>query len=343
MTTEAVPRVTVVVPSHDRPARLAALLDALAAQTLPRERWEAVVVHDSPGETDAVLANHPLANAGVLRAVRFPAGSGSAAAMRNAGWRAARAPLIAFTDDDCRPAPTWLARLLDAAGAEPGAVVQGRTRPDPDEAPAPLPDRFIPGVFVFVHTLSVDPPSPQGETCNMLYPRTLLERLGGFCEAFRLPFGEDSDLVLRARRDGAGVEPAPDALVLHAVETLSLGDRVRATRRWSQLALVAKRNPEYRRGPDKPLGIFVSRRHALFLVALAGAAATPWRARLALAALPWLRFTVGLYRDVPPERGRLLLSGRFAVPRMVAARGLLDAAEVWWLACGSVRYRTLFL
>ena len=31
---------------------------------------------------------------------------------RNIGWRAATAPLVAFTDDDCRPAPDWLERLL---------------------------------------------------------------------------------------------------------------------------------------------------------------------------------------------------------------------------------------
>ena len=37
--------VNVVVPSHARLERLSALLDALAQQTFPRDRWEVVVAH----------------------------------------------------------------------------------------------------------------------------------------------------------------------------------------------------------------------------------------------------------------------------------------------------------
>src|SRR4051812_13976662 len=124
---------SVVVASHDRPLRLRWLLNALEEQTLERARWEVVVAHDSRGpETEALLRDHPLAAAGVLRHLTFAPGPGPAQ-KRNAAWRAATAPLIAFTDDDCRPPPDWLARLLAAAAARPGAMVQGATRPDPDE------------------------------------------------------------------------------------------------------------------------------------------------------------------------------------------------------------------
>ena len=37
--------ISVVVPSHGRAAKLTELLAALAEQTLPRDRWEVVVVH----------------------------------------------------------------------------------------------------------------------------------------------------------------------------------------------------------------------------------------------------------------------------------------------------------
>ena len=55
---------------------------------------------------------------------------------RNAGWREARAPIVAFTDDDCEPTPQWLARTLAACRAYPDAVTQGITLPHPSEAPA---------------------------------------------------------------------------------------------------------------------------------------------------------------------------------------------------------------
>ena len=58
---------------------------------------------------------------------------GGPAAARNEGWRAAGAPLVAFTDDDCVATPVWLEEALRAAREEPGAIVQGRTEPDPDE------------------------------------------------------------------------------------------------------------------------------------------------------------------------------------------------------------------
>ena len=62
------PRLSVVVPSHDRPLRLRWLLNALEEQTLPRDRWEIVVAHDSVGpETDELLSMHPLAQDGTLR------------------------------------------------------------------------------------------------------------------------------------------------------------------------------------------------------------------------------------------------------------------------------------
>src|SRR5215216_532753 len=97
------PEVSVVVPSHNRALRLLWLLNALEEQTLPRERWEVVVVHDSTDDTDRILREHPLAQAGVLRHLTLEPGTGTASRQRNAGWRTARADTIAFTDDDTRP------------------------------------------------------------------------------------------------------------------------------------------------------------------------------------------------------------------------------------------------
>src|SRR2546426_5419523 len=97
------PEISVVVASHDRPLRLRWFLNALEEQTLPRDRWEIVVAHDSVGpETDELLSTHPLAQDGTLRFVKLPASSAPPGANRNAALKLARAPLIAFTDDDCR-------------------------------------------------------------------------------------------------------------------------------------------------------------------------------------------------------------------------------------------------
>ncbi|HEX3317145.1 MAG TPA: glycosyltransferase [Solirubrobacteraceae bacterium] len=321
--------ISVVVPSHGRPQRLRALLDALATQTLPRARWEAVVVHDcGPGLTAELLRTHPLAATGVLRHRSLPPGTGSAARMRNVGWSTARAPLVAFTDDDCRPRPDWLERLLAAAARHPGAIVQGRTRPDPDEA----------GLFAGpgrATTKDVEPPTPFGQTCNILYPRVLLERLGGFYEGFELPFGEDMDLLLRAQRAGAALLAAPVAVVDHAVTPQSLGDRLRWSARLEQMPLVARRNPEARTCTGQPFRAFLVSQHAWLLLAAAGLALAPRRPAAALLAMPWVRHVRGRPRHRAIHGWPWL--------RALAEAALTDTVDLARLARGSARHRALWL
>lgn len=49
-------------------------------------------------------------------------------ALKNAGVRAARAPIVAILDADCRPLPGWTDALLEAFGREPAIdAVSGRT------------------------------------------------------------------------------------------------------------------------------------------------------------------------------------------------------------------------
>lgn len=319
----SLPRVSVVVAAT-RPLRLRWLLNALEEQTLGEDEWELVVVHGfDAGTAGRFLSDHPLARSGRMRAIGPPAGGGPPARQRNAGWRAARSALVAFTDDDCRPEPDWLERLLERAAAAPGAVVQGATRPDPLER-----DLFA---APHVHTLEVDPPGRFAQTCNILYERDLVERLGGFDE--RAVVGEDIDLSLRAQEAGAPLVGAPDAIVSHAVEAHTLPGFVRRNVRWRHLAYVVARHPRLRR--DCALGVFWKRSHLTLLLALAGAAGARRSAPLALLALPY----------VVPE-----LTRRGARPADVAVaaaempgRAVNEVAEVLAMAAGSVRYRTLVL
>lgn len=314
--------VTVVVPSHGRPLRLRWLLNALEKQTLSRSSWEVVVVHDYDAATaERVIAGHTLTAAGSLRALAVPPGAGSPALQRNLGWRAARGPLVAFTDDDCRPEPDWLERLLERAGE--GAIVQGRTRPDPFEVAilaAP-----------HVRTLFIDPVNAYVQTSNVLYPRDLLERVGGFDE--RAIAGEDVGLSLRARASGARIVAAPAATVNHAVESHTLPGIIRQNLKWRHLAYLAKRHPEFR--GEFPLRIFWDDDHLRTTLALAGLAAAP-RARALLAlALPYALHAAGRRGRGP--RARLIalaeMPGQFA----------RQAAEVAGLAAGSIRHRTVVL
>jgi glycosyltransferase involved in cell wall biosynthesis len=252
------PRISVVVATHDRAYRLSLLLEALRAQTLPREQFEVVIVDDgSRDATPALLRDAAAAGDLDLRALRQEPARGPAAA-RNVGWRAARAPLVAFTDDDCRPAPQWLEAFL--AAARPDTFVQGRVEKDPDQMDALSP---------FAHWYEVHHADEGFPTANILYPRDLLERLGGFDESFvLLEAGEDTDLGWRAREAGAEVAFAADALVHHGIVPVGAIARLKGTQRWTSTIRNYRRHP----GMRKHKKIFWRHNHYelfRFLVALA--------------------------------------------------------------------------
>jgi glycosyltransferase involved in cell wall biosynthesis len=320
------PAISVVVPSHDRPLRLLWLLNALAQQTLATADFEVIVCHDAQGpETEELLREHQLAQDGRLRQIKLEPGPGPAV-KRNLGWKAARAPLIVFTDDDCRPPSDWLERALAAAQREPGAIVQGATRPDPDE-------EYVLHAAPHARSQWIDPPSVWAQTCNIIYPREVLETTGGFDVEMTDAAGEDTDLALRAIDRGAVLVGAPDVITYHAVLDESLLDRLRSAWRWADLPLAVKRHPELRR--DLPLWIFWKRRHVWLPLALTGIALQR-RSRLAwLMTIPWAIHASPDHSSSPRGRVRSLLE--------LPGRALIDGAEMAAMARGSVRHRSLLL
>lgn len=296
-----------VVPTVDR----VALLDrCLAGLARPQDAdFEVIVVHDGHPGVAAVVDRW----GDRLPVRRLTISERSAAAKRNAGWRAAEADVIAFTDDDCQPGAGWLGAALAELGPEID-LVQGRVEPHPDDAHVTGP---------FARTLQVSEASDTYPNANLVYRRRALERVGGFDEAF-WGGGEDTDLAWRVIESGGGVAFAPAALVHHAVRPAGLTAHLRSLPRWATLALVLRRHPSLRRLLHRRL--FWKRSHPLALLALIGLVSVPFDARLAALALPLL---------VRRARQSGLSDG---VQLAVA-----DLAEVLVVLAGSVRYRTVLL
>jgi GT2 family glycosyltransferase len=305
------------------------LLNALEEQTLPRERFEVCVAHDSRDEeTEELLRSHPLAADGTLRHVQLePIKEGSAGLKRNLAWRMARAPLIAFTDDDCYPPPNWLERALEAARRNPGAVVQGCTYPDPEEVESE--GRGPWAHFVYIGR----PPTPWGETCNIVYPRALLDQLGGFVEDPPLRVVEDTDLAIRARASGAPHVGAREVVTHHAVEAMSLYRQVGAQKRWRDNPWVVKTHPEFRAA--FPLWIFWTRGHAWLPFAALGLVLQRRNPLYALLALPFIVHAMPRRGSDPRGRLRAILE----LPGATA----IEVAEFLAMVRGSVKHRTLFV
>jgi GT2 family glycosyltransferase len=306
-----------VVATHDRPERLGRLLESLRGQTAPADAFEVVVVDDGSGPATTQALEGEVERGGLnLRVVRRAAAAGPSAA-RNEGWRAARAPLVAFVDDDCVATPAWLDAALATAAAAPGAIVQGRTLPEPGVAVGP-----------FSRSLWVEAQGPYYQACNIVYPRELLDRLGGFdAEAF--PFvGEDTDLAWRAFAAGADARFAPDALVHHAVVDLGPLGKLRMAARWTPSIRLFARHRALR-AEHLTYGVFWKGSHYLLVRALVGLALRRRARPLALwLAAPYARHLL--------ERGRTDGGGPLAAP----FHAVHDVVELVAVARGAVRYRT---
>ena len=153
---------SVIVPARDAAPTLARTLACLKAQAL-EERFEVIVVDDGSRDGTAAIAR---AAAPLVQVISLTDSHGPGAA-RNHGVRAARAPVLAFTDADCFPTAGWLAAGLRAlAGAD---LVQGRVDPDPSVRRTP-----------FDRTLAVAGDGGFYQTANLFVRREIFEAVGGF-------------------------------------------------------------------------------------------------------------------------------------------------------------------
>jgi glycosyltransferase involved in cell wall biosynthesis len=215
------PQVSVIVPVRDNAPGIASLLTALAAQTLPRDRFEVVIGDDGS-------RSGPLAQTAVdvcwARVASGPRRTSYAA--RNRAVGEARGGTLAFCDSDCLPDPDWLEQGL-AALAE-ADVVAGEVTFHPPAAPSVWSlltiDMFLDQERAVRRSRAV--------TANLFVRRDLFDRLGGFDET--LPSGGDYDFAQRAVEGNARLAYAPRAVVRHPTldEARAFLGKVWATNRW---------------------------------------------------------------------------------------------------------------
>jgi glycosyltransferase involved in cell wall biosynthesis len=319
-------RMSVVIPTFHRPDLIARCLDAVTAQSLDPEAFEVIVVDDGhDDETRAVVERvasgqtHP-----VVRYVRPTTGRGPAVA-RNFGWRAARAPLIAFTDDDTVPDTNWLIegeREMAQRVAVCGKVV--------------VPPLNEPPTDHELMTRGLE--SAEFVTANAFVWREALERVGGFDERFKRAWREDSDLHFRLCELGE-VARTDTSTVLHPVRPERWGVCLRQQRNTFFDALLYKKHPRLYRErirPTPPWNYYaiVGLTIASPLLGLAG------KITAALACVAIVVLLIGQF-----AWSRLSRTSRSPshVLEMVATSAVIPFLSVYWRLRGALTYRVLFL
>jgi len=320
--------VSVVVPTYRRPDLLAACLGALATQAFPRGDYEVIVCDDEPGARTAALVSRlaqSLPNEGpVLRYLPITETQGPAAA-RNAGWRAARGEIIAFTDDDTIPASDWLAQGVLAMRPDVHAAAGAIEMPLPER-----PTDYERDAAGLSHA--------EFATANCFVRRAALEQVGGFDTRFEIAWREDSDLHFSLLERGLQVVYAPMARVRHPIRPAPFAVSLRMQRKVMYDTLLYLKHPflyrsRVRKGPP---WFYLAATLAL-VATLAALAAGAWTVAAVAGAL-WLALTARFFVR--------RLAGLSRAPLHLFELALTSMAipplSIGWRLVGMLRYGARF-
>jgi len=197
---------SVIVPVRDGELQLPALFDSLDAQTLPRERFEVIVVDNASTDRSAEVAERW--GAVVCREPR----PGRARA-RNTAIRQARGERLAFIDADCVAEPGWLRALDDCL--DHTSLTAGPVLVTIGKAPTRL--EHLDALWRFRGQERYAKEEGWSVTANLGMSRDAFEGIGGFDESYR-HIGEDLDLCMRAGAAGHRMVWCPGARVEHPAE-----------------------------------------------------------------------------------------------------------------------------
>ncbi|MGB7293515.1 MAG: glycosyltransferase [Thermodesulfobacteriota bacterium] len=208
---------SIIIPTYNRPKEIATCLDSLTGLNYSREKFEAIIVDDgSTLPIDEVIDRFSeRLNISLIRKTN----NGPASA-RNKGASMASGKFLAFTDDDCKPDPNWLAGLEDCLSKNSDCIVGGKTL-------NLLNDNLYSSASQMICELSYNHYNLNHEeasffcTNNMAVPKARFLKIGGFDESFKT--AEDRDFCNRWKNYGFNMIYCPKAIIYHAHELTLTG------------------------------------------------------------------------------------------------------------------------
>jgi GT2 family glycosyltransferase len=203
---------SVVIPTYNRPERLALCLKALAQVDYPRDQYEVVIVDDgSPTDLEPVVA--PFREQMTLSLIK-QANAGPAKA-RNVGACHARGSYLVFTDDDCMPAADWLKAFAQQLALTPKAFLGGHTiNALPENLFSTVSQELIDYLYQYYNEQRQKPQFFASN--NIAVAKDLFLALGGFDPSFPNAAAEDRELCDRWLHAGYPMQFVPTAQIYHA-------------------------------------------------------------------------------------------------------------------------------
>ena len=197
--------VSVVISTHNRAVVLPRALRALLAQAVHGVRFEVIAVDNGSTDGTAAIIQEYVSTAPQLRYVHEP--RTGLPYGRNAGVRAARGAIIAFTDDDVEVPANWVETIARVFAEHPDVdAIGGRVKPIwPSTVPRWLTRRQL-GPFALGERgdrpfrISADNAAPCLVGANFAFRRQVFDRIGLFDPAYTK--SQDREIQLRLWRAG---------------------------------------------------------------------------------------------------------------------------------------------
>jgi glycosyltransferase involved in cell wall biosynthesis len=236
---------SIVIPTYNRPSHLAACLQACARLDYPRDRFEVIAVDDG-GTTllDAVVARFQ----GLFTLKLLRQENAGPAAARNRGASEARGEFLAFTDDDCSPAPKWLQALAAQFVASPDCAVGGRTLNALTHNLYSTASQLLIS-YLFSYYNAVPHSARFFPSSNLAFPTKRFRAIRGFDVTYPRAAAEDRELCDRWLYHGYRMIYDTEAVVYHAHD-LTFWTFLRQHFHYGQGALCF-RQVRARRGQDR--------------------------------------------------------------------------------------------
>jgi glycosyltransferase involved in cell wall biosynthesis len=205
--------VSLIICTRDRCQQLARCLESVRRIAFDRP-WELIIVDNGSTDETAAVVREFIKTADVRATYLFEPRLGKSKGL-NTALETASGQILAFTDDDCYPAPDFLSQVWSAFDDPSVGYIGGRIMlHDPADHPITINESMTPVTFParsFVCAGCV-----QG--ANMAFRRRVLFDIGGFDPLFgpgALFIAEEIDAVGRASAMGWKGEYRPEVVVRH--------------------------------------------------------------------------------------------------------------------------------
>ena len=218
-------KISAIICTYKRVDYLRRALESLCGQTLDADDYEVVVVDNA---VEAEVKNLVNEFQGKIKNLCYiPERAVGLSRARNTGLKAARAPYVAFIDDDARADTNWLGATLGAFQKSPApAAVGGRVWLDwNDDKPAWIPDNML-SLYTHVDLGDEGHGLHSNEYlvgANLAFEKAALDSVGGFDQNLGrqgavLLSGEEAQVLQKLKWVGRVVYYEPSAIVWHSVD-----------------------------------------------------------------------------------------------------------------------------